>query len=70
MKNGAKVTVKDNKNCTPAHYASGTSDFRCLELMLQKSNVVNEKDGTNKTPLFYAIFNNSEEQVNIIRILL
>jgi ankyrin repeat protein len=38
--------------------------------MLKKTNIANECDSTLKTPLFYAIYNNSEEQVNVIRILL
>lgn len=33
-------------------------------------NIVNEVDATSKTPLFYAIFNGTDEQVNIIRILI
>jgi serine/threonine-protein phosphatase 6 regulatory ankyrin repeat subunit A len=31
--------------------------------------VVNEVDSTGKSPIFYAIYNNSEEQVNILRVL-
>ena len=38
-------------------------------MMLKHSNVVNESDATKKTPLFYAIYNSGEEQINIIRIL-
>lgn len=36
---------------------------------MKKTNVVNEVDSTGKTPLFYAIYNSSEEQVNVLRIL-
>jgi ankyrin repeat protein len=58
------------RNCTPAHYAASGTDFQVLEMLLKKTNVVNETDSTGKTPLFYAIYNSSEEQVNILRILI
>lgn len=38
--------------------------------MLKRSNVVNECDSSMKTPIFYAVFNTSQEQVNILRVLI
>lgn len=58
------------RNCTPAHYAASGSEFKVLEMLLKKTNVVNEADCTGKTPLFYAIYNSSEEQVNVLRTLI
>lgn len=46
--------------CTPVHYAASGGDYRCLEILLKAANVVNEKDATGKTALFYAIYNTSE----------
>lgn len=62
--------MKDNKFCTPVHYAASGADYRCLEILLKGANVVNEKDSTGKTALFYSIYNSNEEQINVIRILL
>lgn len=55
----AKLIVRDNKMCTPVHYIAGGADYKCLEILLKAANIVNEKDSTGKTPLFYAIFNTS-----------
>jgi serine/threonine-protein phosphatase 6 regulatory ankyrin repeat subunit A len=56
--------------CTPVHYAATLDDAKVIEMMLKKSNSVNEVDAQMKTALFYAVFNNSSEQVNIIRVLI
>lgn len=37
--------------------------------MLKKANVVNELDASRKTPLFYAVYNASEEQIAVLRVL-
>ena len=39
-------------------------------MVLKKTNVVNEVEATQKTPLFYAIHNATEDQINVLRILL
>lgn len=57
------------RNCTPAHYAASGPEFKVLEMLLKKTNVVNEPDCTGKTPLFYAVYNSSEEVVSVLRIL-
>ena len=38
-------------------------------MILKKTNIANETDALDKTPLFYAIFNGTDEQINIIRVL-
>jgi hypothetical protein len=35
------VVLKDNKNCTVAHYAASGPEYKVLELILQKTNVAN-----------------------------
>jgi ankyrin repeat protein len=56
----AKIIVKDNKMCTPVHYAASGADYRTLEILLKSANTVNDKDSTGKTALFYSIYNTSE----------
>jgi ankyrin repeat protein len=60
LKKGASPLVRDNKYCTPAHLAAAGSEFKVLEMLLKKANVANEKDCTGKTPLHYAVYNNTE----------
>ena len=55
--------------CTPVHYAATLEDSKVIEIMLKNSNVVNEPDSLLKTPIFYAVFNTSAEQINILRVL-
>ncbi len=45
-------------------------DSKVIEILLKKSNVVNEPDSLMKTPIFYAVFNTSAEQINILRVLI
>lgn len=77
LKKGASIVAKDNKYdldwfrlCTPVHYAATLDDSKVIETLLKNSNAVNESDSMMKTPMFYAVFNNSAEQINILRVLI
>jgi len=60
IKRGADVTIGDNENTAPIHFAAGMGDIDLFELIRGKGVALDARDDNEMTPLFYSIRNRKE----------
>jgi len=71
LKNKADINARDVSGRTAFHYACAGVSPRIITLLLgTKPELVNDPDHNGRTGLFYAIYNSSQKQVDIIRTIL
>ena len=71
LKGKSDINAKDSCGRTPLHYAAAGPAVRCCTLCIgTKPEQVNEPDNNKRTPLFYAVWNSAQKQVEIMRTLI
>ena len=69
IESGADVNLKDNDDNYPLNSACDTGDLSLVKLMLEKGADVTVTDEDNWTPLHYAVYSYSEENIDIVKLL-
>jgi ankyrin repeat protein len=67
LKNGASLSTKDGRGCTPMHCAVRNEELECARLLLQAGSHTNTENNFHETPLDTAVF---KGDVAMIRMLL
>ena len=69
--NNADIMARDYKGESPLHYAVSSGSSKITQQLLQKApRATDLKDFTGKTPLHYAAVSTSDNQVEIVRLLI
>jgi ankyrin repeat protein len=71
LRNGADIMAKDISGRTCFHFACSSWSSETIALLLGlKPELINDKDRKERVGLHYAVWNNSENQVDILRTLI
>jgi len=65
-KDPAQVSLKDQRDCTPIHYASDRGYYNIVEYLLSKNADVSIKDVDGDTPLNWAVYAGRLEVVKLL----
>ena len=66
FKNDKVVNTKDDRNCTPLHFAAKWGCNGIAELLIQNGADIDDGDVNSNTPLHYAIMNSRADVVNTL----
>ena len=71
LEKGADITILNNRNQTPITYTAGQGDVDLMQLLLKqrpdiKTELLNNQDAIEYSPLTHAIANNQVEMVNYL----
>jgi hypothetical protein len=67
INNGASLSIRDSRGCTPMHCAVRNGELECAELLLRAGSYTTTENNSQETPLDNAVF---KGDVDMVRMLL
>jgi hypothetical protein len=66
LENGASLSTKDGRGCTPMHCAVRNEELECARLLLQAGSHTTTENRSHETPLDTAVFNGNVDMVRML----